>query len=70
MWCKIYFGRLGVLKGVLWVCFCKRCVAGVFLWNFLGWVNGRETGLSDGFLLGYFEWTPDGLFGRIFGLNL
>ena len=20
-------GRLGVLKGVLWVCFCQRCVA-------------------------------------------
>ena len=31
-------GRLGVWKGVLWVWFSERHVAGVFGWNFY-WVG-------------------------------
>ena len=42
--------RLGVWKGVLWVCFCIRRVAGVLWWNFywagLGVSSGRDREVS------------------------
>ena len=41
-------------KGFLWAWFYKRRVAGVFLWIFLGRVNGCELGSSDGFSLIFF----------------
>ena len=41
--------RLGVFKGVLCVGFCKCVFLGYFDGGFMGWVNGCEMGLLDGF---------------------
>ena len=60
---------LVVWKGIMWVCFCSSCASGVFGGILLGQVNGYKIGASYGFFVVNFEWTLDGRFGRILGLE-
>ena len=43
------YGKLGVWKGVLWICFVKGLLLGYLDGIFLGQVNGCEMRASDGF---------------------
>ena len=51
-------GSLGVWKRVLWVCFCKRRVAGVLSGNFACAGVGSELGSGHGCFLGNFGMDP------------